>query len=499
MIQTNPQRFLADTQGNLSIVAAIAGTLLLTAVGASMDGGRLISTKMQLQSITDAAALMGAKPENISDEARSTLALRSVDAHVERRAGLTLHDRNVQVTDDGSTVKVRLTAEVPLLFGAFLGGSTRHVSVSSVAQENTSSHLSAVSISVVLDLSTSMQDRFDTGSRIAAVKAAVSETFNMIQSRYGSEAAAQAQISTGLYPFNWGMVDGEVVALQPGTNTVVEAMNFMPLSEGSVPPSAIEAALADQITSGTGDRYIVYVTDGRVDDERGDVPGQFIGSHGGLAGAASAQCEGAKDSLEASSQQVKSDYMNANYRFSNWGPGYTARFLTAIENDPNHLMTTVDHYIDDNTGNGRHNGTKLRKVIESRNDNILMEAEYLSLCTASQTARVLNTCDEARDDGVSIIAINMAEENKSASLITDYCALGHFDLEDDGDTDAQGAGRPGPFSDEANGDNTDFEMKVSIDGKSRSARVSELGHLREVLSTLLPEASQSERTVRLVN
>lgn len=232
----------------------------------------MISTKQRLQSITDAAALTAVSPEGISAAARKALAEKSIESHVDKVDGLDVAATTIQVNEADGQVYVALTADVPLLFGGVLGGDMRRVSTSSLAEASTSASMNSMSISLVMDLSGSMGDRFDNGSKIASVNAAVSDIMSSINAQFGSDVAAATQVSTGVYPFNWGMVDGETVALEPGTNRMLASMTNLSLAKGSVPTTAMERAVADQLhemkTKTNRDRYIVYVTDGKIDEDR---------------------------------------------------------------------------------------------------------------------------------------------------------------------------------------------------------------------------------------
>lgn len=252
----------------------------MTAVGASLDGGRMFTTKQNLQSITDAAALMAATPEGVSPDRRRSLAQTSIDSHVQRAGDLDISATTINVNEADGQVYVELTAEVPMLFAGVLGGNLRQVSASSLAEETMSSSLNPLSISLVLDLSDSMGDRFDNGSKLAAVNAAMSDVMNSINAEFGGDVAAATNISTGVYPFNWGMVEGETVALEPGTNTVLDSLNYLAVGDGSVPTTAMERAVQDQMDEMSSrrnrDRFIVYVTDGKVDEDRSDVAGRYL-------------------------------------------------------------------------------------------------------------------------------------------------------------------------------------------------------------------------------
>lgn len=116
MTNLSRQSIFRDTNGNLSIVTGVVGVMLVTAIGASLDGGRMFSNKQKLQSISDAAALMATQPAGISEQQRIALAEASIRSHVEQAGGLDISDTTIEVRENGGQVYVALSSEVPLIF-----------------------------------------------------------------------------------------------------------------------------------------------------------------------------------------------------------------------------------------------------------------------------------------------------------------------------------------------------------------------------------------------
>lgn len=520
--------FFHDTRGNMSIIAGVVGVMLLTAVGASLDGGQMISTKQRLQSITDAAALMAATPEGVSAAKRKKLAESSIQSHVARVGGIDISSTTINVNEADGQVYVALSANVPLLFGGVLGSDLRRVSTSSTAEGSSSASASALSISLVLDLSSSMQDRFDRGSKIASVHAAVSDVLNMVATNFGGDAAAATQVSTGVYPFNWGMVDGETVALRPGTNDVLDAMTYLSLSEGSVPSSAMEQAVEDQLAeakeNGERDRYIVYVTDGRVDHDKSDVSDHYLDEKMMFSKDAnlmecvheSKRIMRADVELEPNLVELASPIGRLSPRelLTPWNvnralymspgcknpshPHHPSQFSNAASAyDPN-----VDKKMNERITKDKHLGhAHSRDVLEIKAKRLEVREKFLKTCQPIQTVRVVEACEKAREEGISIIAINLSGEDGLASNISHMCANG-FEFGDAKKHAKAGAeteiDSTVPMEISTRKLSTGLKIRVSSDGQSVSGDVNNLTELREMLGSMLP-AGTKERHVRLID
>lgn len=485
---TDNRDFWRNTRGNLTITTSVVGLMLMTAVGATLDGGRLFSTHQSLQAITDAAALAAATPEGVSESRRVEIAKATIRKHSGKFTQFENVQDAVEVRNSGKQVYVSLGADVPMLFGALLGSDGRRVSSSSLAEETVTSSMSALSISVVLDLSTSMSGSFDRGSKLAGVNAAVTDFFKMLETNFGGEVAAATQLSTGIYPFNWGQVNGETVALEPGTTNVIDAMSYLSLSDGSVATTAMEQAVLDQLAEaediGGRDRFIVYVTDGKVDEDKSDIAGRYLRESEMFGSARSAMC------LNLAAQLLSSDAVldpetadtpgNASPLASYGGIVDPALALT---------VSTVNGLV-----GGRANANAAAKA--QRNG---VRRQYLEQCQPKQSLRVADACQQARDEGISIIGVNLSGEEGVATQTTDMCVNGYtlassrlesftsrFSLVSDTQE----------MTEETL--STGMTIRLSADGQSFAGDVRNLDDLREMLASMLPEGT-STRSVRLVN
>lgn len=531
---TTQHNFWRDTRGNLSITAGIAGVLLLTAVGASLDGGQMFSTKQRLQSITDAAALMAASPDGVSVEKRRILAESSIRSHVDKVGGLDISSTTININESEGQVYVALAAEVPMMFGGLLGSDMRRVSASSLAEDSTSSSRNKMSISLVLDLSGSMGDRFDNGSKLASVNTAVADMLNSISSEFGGDVAAATQISTGVYPFNWGMVDGETVALEPGTSRVLGSMTNLSLSEGSVPTTAMERAVADQLeemkTRTNRDRFIVYVTDGKVDDDKSDIVGRYLRKPELFNVKNDRGCQKMAQALADLDELMNPHLSDAKGLGSTLSQIIPDTALSKVgkggrKNRVLELTGAMTTKKSNAGGNGRGNafgrdkkdGPKMTDDLQSgkhaghghENDEVMdkarrveLRSEFLSLCQPVQSVRVAEACETARDSGVSIIAINLSGEDGVASNTTDNCINGMVLAEDAAISKkkakkGKSAQRSVEKSLQTKTLPSGIKVRVSADGQSFAGDANTLEELRDMLGAMLPE-NKKERYVRLV-
>lgn len=513
MTHRSQSNFFQDTRGNMSIIAGVVGVMLLTAVGASLDGGQMISTKQRLQSITDAAALMAASPEGVSAEKRKALAESSIRSHVARVGGIDVSETTITVNEAEGQVYVALVANVPLMFGGVLGSEMGRVSASSLAEESSAATASAASISLVLDLSDSMGDRFDTGSKIASVHSAVSDVFNMMQANFGSEAAAATQISTGVYPFNWGMVDGETVALQPGTNNVMTSLSYLTLGAGSVPTSAMEQAVEDQLKDAeenkARDRFIVYITDGKVEEDKKDEAGRYLKEKEMFGAKSSGKCikmakELAKLDVTLDPELAEAPGTGSSLAF---GFGLPVNVEAALGFVPGETLPngqpvpgkSMDKKLKGDRHAGHNHGNP--KVVAMA-ERIELRNEFIEVCQPKQTIRVALACEKARTEGISVIAINLSGEDGIASNTADMCVNGFVMKEERG---GKKRGRdnkdPKTAADDPQGSTrvlpSGIKVRVSADGKSYSGDATTLAELRDMLGSMLP-AGKKERHVRLV-
>lgn len=484
--------FWRNSQGNLTITTSVVGLMLATAVGAALDGSRLFTTHQSLQSITDAAALAAAMPERATTAKRIEIAKATIQKHADQLKRFEKISDGIEVKGSGEQVYVSLSAEVPMLFAGVLGAESRRVSASSLAEETSSSSKSDVSVSVVLDLSSSMSGKFDTGSKLAGVNAALADLFKSLEAGFGGEIAASTRLSTGVYPFNWGSVESDTVSLQPGIDTVAQVMSYMALSDGSVPTTAMEQAVQDQIDEanelGARDRFIVYVTDGKVDEDKADADGRHLRMRDMFRAPKSKMCRKMAARLLQLDEEYNPDTMDTPGNGSELSK--IKKSATPVRNLENNLL---------GRGNGQGKAVGLQRQREQRAS---LRDEYISQCQPEQTLRVAEACEKARENGISMIAVNLSGEDGTATNTTDMCVNG-FTLSEMIDPKKPPTKKADELVPTDDGDRTKtlpsgLKVHLSADGKSFRGDVSSLEELREILATMVPEGTH-QRSVRLVN
>ncbi|MEM9600450.1 MAG: pilus assembly protein TadG-related protein [Pseudomonadota bacterium] len=294
------RNFIHATRGNISVTTALVGLMLATAAGAPFDTGRQVTASQKLQSLTDAAALAAMAEPGLSAQQRKQRAGRAVEDLMRQTGGRFVDlSMDTQVRKNGGQVYVSLATDVPMLFGGLLGKESRRVSVESTAEEFTQTLIDPLSVSFVVDLSSSMNERFDTGSKIASVRAAMNDLLG--------DHGITAGLSSGMYGFNWGEVKSETAPLAPGADHVLDALRYVSLGDGSVPTVSMERALEDQITEmkrKQAERFIVYLTDGPVDNEKADQQGRYLPDNQILSDESRPECPGALERVERARQQM---------------------------------------------------------------------------------------------------------------------------------------------------------------------------------------------------
>lgn len=464
----------------------------------------MISSKMQLQSIVDSAALAATIPDGASEGERIALATEVIDTHTAKRRNFNIKDQTVLVHGDGSEVEVSLLAEVPSLFGSLLKSGSRQIGVSALAQESTSGSINPLSISVVLDTSPSMSERFDTGSRIAAVKLAMNNTFDMIENRYGGEVAAATQFSTGLYPYNWGLVDGAMAPLESGTEAFDDAIAFLPLNRGSVPPEAFERALEDQIdairTEGERDRYIVFLTGSTVDIDHADTSNSFLHESEIYLADGTPECEVATSDLVQAKRDLSAtfDYMHRNSQTlrphaARHGVEYSTSEAGLEAHGREASMRIISNGCVSNCQRIGRDFTAYLDAITQRN----------LVCRPRQIDRVAEACERARDNDISVVAINLATDSWQTQDLIDLCVNPDTVSERVAENrELQNITRPDPLgrtlSPPIRTLPGGLRVQLSVDGESMSATVDNLEDLNDVLANIMPEAERGVRSVRLV-
>lgn len=479
--------------GNLSIIASVVGLLLATTIGATLDAGRMMGTQSNLQSIADAAALMAMSPEGISDEERQRLAAVSVENNLKNHSDVDLIFQAFTLSSDGRQLYVSLRADVPMLFGSLLGSEKRGVRANATAEESLTSDADPISVSVVLDLSDSMGEAFDRGTKASTVKKSLSEFLGVASSQLGD-----AGFSSGVYGFNWGEVGSETISLEPGSAKVMLTLQNLTLGEGSVPSRSMENALADQIKdkdeTGGRNRFIAYISDGGVDNEKSDQKGRLLPINRALSPESAPECSGNIQRVDLAREKLAQHYNRINAKSPTIG------LVSLVMRTSATLIDDVEKLLGVHSGAGNGKPTaSIQALINWKeiHDDALTDVD--DSCVFVQTKRVIDACETARvEEDISVIAINIGGKDEETETVMRQCTATVLDdAESATQVRAQAEVNPNDPKPKKKRLTRGLEVTVSADGQSTYATVQNLNELRDVLATMLPNGDVSRR-VRLV-
>ena len=452
--------FVQDTRGTIAITSAVTGLVLFAAIGVGVDTARMVSKKHSLQGMADAAALAATVPEDIADSERETLVGRAVEDY-KRQTGETLRilPPEVSIENQGGRVTVALQGEVELLFGGVLGFNEKPVRAEATAEEteqgpDTLGTL-ATAVSFVVDASSDGR----TGESV---------TLRALRSVLNTELAsvrADGTVQTGLFPFNWGSVDGQTSTLQLGSANTLGALNALTSREGSVPAEALEAAIADQQASGAARRYVVLTLDSEIDVNRSDDPGAMIPETEIFGAAPPAQClttppdmiraqdelaqyllksqndhgmilEGWTEPFPFDDDYVKydsGDTLAEGYRKRELLLRMSSGILTGVGGlDEDDVEIEEDEFeiplpaaaVGVLDFDARENVNRVNR----ENANLSREQKaFEEVCMPVQVKRVYDSCDSAKASGMKVVGVNMSGDHGPASRVTRECVLGDAD------------------------------------------------------------------------
>ena len=493
------RNFWRDRRGKISIMAAISGMFLLTVAGAALDSGRMVTAKQRVQSIADAAALAAISPETMSIKERHVTALNAVDHHITLRGDLALSKTDIKVTPRGQAVDVRLSADIPLLFGALLGQNGKMISATARAEEQTTNTANAISVSIVLGTSTSMEKALGRRSRIEATKSALRQMLQQLSFRAGGDD----MISAALYPYNWGVDESAVMPLQPGTAHVLSGLNLLNLDDGTAPSDALERAIDEQIDAkGTRDRtkrVVIFLTDSQLDIERADERGTLLNDTEIYTSDRGEEWDAIVADVAETKARLTQTLDSVLRHVPIVQPHATrlrAQYGTS-ENDLEAQAREVHHVL-----YGNQCRANCQRVAADLNAFITAKTRRTLIGNPVQTQRIVQACEKARDADISVMAIDIDSDDRDAEDLIDLC-IDTSSVQERVDATAENR-LPQDVLDIVDTQNirtlsSGVAVQMSEDGQSMSATVRSFGELRDVLNTVLPEQPQKPlRSVRLV-
>ena len=364
----------------MAITGAVAGGVLTLTVGAAIDGARMVGHANEIQAIADAAAMAAVHPEQVKPGMREKLAMQAVWETMEQTPrAFELNTPVIRENRAAGTVEVDLTARVPMLFGSALGRDNREIRGQATAKHerkngNAQGALSRVSLSFVLDASTSMDDTLKQQKRLDAIRSAVNDVFGA--NRYPSPLNP---VEAAIYPFDWGMNDAKMDTLQPGMEGVMNALAYLSTSEGSVPGEALEKAVDEQVAKrkDTEDRVgsdpvrrvVIYITDGAVDAEKDDDAGRMMTAANFLAPGMGGDCKTMPEPLENAQDELADEIVKLTDEH-----GLTAYLSDGREYDEKDMLK-----FDDGSGGNAENYAKQQELLDIASELMI---ERLASATA---------------------------------------------------------------------------------------------------------------------
>ena len=551
--------FFGDQRGTIAISTAVGGIVVIAAMGAVFDGAQIFTAHQSLQNVADTTALAALQSEDMGERERIAVIREVIGEYVEAngdRRDIAIADIKI---DGAKEVAVTLSDPVDLVFGHAVGLGTFDVKARAVSKAfdevpgDEEAHV-LTSVSFVIDLSESMgNDWAGSMTKLNAVKSAVTTAFANV----GNET------QTGLYPFDWGLEAPRVVPLQPGANETLTSLSYSAPAEGSVASLAMESALADQQADAAinpgATRYVVYVADGGVDAEKGDVQGDMLTDAEIFPAGVDASCMGGHGQVVSAQNKLAKEVEQALAvqgvaQLESW-PGvddYTEEALKHTGGDmgesmarrrilremsaellmrdgnvpPETLHAAMSEATERNAlGGGLDNisenmadelnigiatdddelGNRLEDVSEDFADLVIEEQALLARCEPMQRKRVLDACEAFRADGIAVLALDMAMPGTDGSELSKQCVFGRPDAPTVGKPQFDRRRGPAPAPDLANGMPDAFEPGVPYTSEDGSiyVYVDTPEAMRRALVTLTdvtmtPAETSAERVVRLV-
>lgn len=262
----------------MAVMGALATGVLIIGSAAALDVTRLLSMQQSLQEAADAAALVGAIEYNITPGNVDNVVGKSViNQPISAENGVTVATPTVNNNTTTEAVTVKLDASVSMYMGAVFGQSHRPIQAVSTASYGGES-FDPMTVMFVLDASGSMNARMEGRRRIHVLEDTVQGLFAEAEEKYGNSQSVQDNLRTGMNAYAWYIHTESTQQIAPGWSHIVDNVDDLRLSNGTIPALAVEEALEFLLADRTGDgadhkQFLVFMTDGEVDDHltvRGD-------------------------------------------------------------------------------------------------------------------------------------------------------------------------------------------------------------------------------------
>lgn len=167
------RRFLRGERGNVAIIFAMTGSVVLAAAGAGIEYSRVVVARTQMSAALDAAALAVAKESEITESQAETLAQKYFDTNLAGEDDISTSP--VHVTIDGNVISLTVTATMQTKILDIVGVNTiRLVIANEVQRETTPRKMRVV---LALDNTGSMA----SSGKMTALKTATHNLINTLR------------------------------------------------------------------------------------------------------------------------------------------------------------------------------------------------------------------------------------------------------------------------------------------------------------------------------
>lgn len=152
--------FASDEGGTVVVVFALAATTLIGFVGGAIDYSRLHLRHSQLQHVADAAVMTGGAALKLAAADAATIqgATESAARETDKSSGYTNLSIETSVNLDITGVAAKLSSEVRLAFGPFIGMRSKTVTAYSKAQLHGKMRLCILAVDPTSDATIRMQE-----------------------------------------------------------------------------------------------------------------------------------------------------------------------------------------------------------------------------------------------------------------------------------------------------------------------------------------------------
>jgi len=192
-MRSKVQRFAREQGGGVAILIAFAIIPLIGFVGVATDATRAYMVKSRLSSAIDVAGLAGG--QNFFDPERNSDIQMFFDVNFPAGyMGASVSGPDIIADEDNETLTLSANAVVPMVFMQLFGFNT--VTVNAFAE--ITREMQALDVVIAMDMSGSMGNSIDGGTRMAAARTAATDLVDIL---FGSDSSKE-NLNIGLVPWN---------------------------------------------------------------------------------------------------------------------------------------------------------------------------------------------------------------------------------------------------------------------------------------------------------